>query len=314
MSVVAAPPTVNGNHEAGSDAKPGQSPSRFTAVNGRVPSGPVLNGSPESHTAPTQNHERSNHAEQPREGMQQVTPEPHDGPEKPDVAARDLGDNRVNSGYRSPGESPNKRKRSISQERPRSPSTSYHSHSVSRSPVSRSSENAAPLSQVIDMNGLTRSSTAPEPSAQQKYASSDRGEIARSESNGSAWENYRSQVSTHGHRLPQNLDSSDAHLAETLQRDVHGSGHGSKPWEPAHRAQSDPAASHPSHGGQYGQDQSHSSQSQGPPKRKRIFSNRTKTGCLTCRRRKKKCDEQHPICRCKTSDCRLQHYRPRFHY
>ena len=32
-------------------------------------------------------------------------------------------------------------------------------------------------------------------------------------------------------------------------------------------------------------------------KRKRNFSNRTKTGCLTCRKRKKKCDEQKPECK-----------------
>ena len=31
-------------------------------------------------------------------------------------------------------------------------------------------------------------------------------------------------------------------------------------------------------------------------RRKRVFSNRTKTGCMTCRRRKKKCDELHPEC------------------
>ena len=31
-------------------------------------------------------------------------------------------------------------------------------------------------------------------------------------------------------------------------------------------------------------------------KRKRVFSNRTKTGCMTCRKRKKKCDEMHPEC------------------
>ncbi|KAH7376241.1 hypothetical protein B0T11DRAFT_18469 [Plectosphaerella cucumerina] len=37
-----------------------------------------------------------------------------------------------------------------------------------------------------------------------------------------------------------------------------------------------------------------------PKKRKRNFSNRTKTGCLTCRKRKKKCDEQKPECRCLT--------------
>ncbi|KAL2017845.1 hypothetical protein VTK56DRAFT_1590 [Thermocarpiscus australiensis] len=33
-----------------------------------------------------------------------------------------------------------------------------------------------------------------------------------------------------------------------------------------------------------------------PKKRKRNFSNRTKTGCLTCRGRKKKCDEAKPEC------------------
>ena len=32
-------------------------------------------------------------------------------------------------------------------------------------------------------------------------------------------------------------------------------------------------------------------------KRKRVFSNRTKTGCMTCRKRKKKCDEAHPECK-----------------
>jgi len=32
-------------------------------------------------------------------------------------------------------------------------------------------------------------------------------------------------------------------------------------------------------------------------KRKRQFANRTKTGCITCRRRKKKCDEGKPECR-----------------
>jgi acetyltransferase-like isoleucine patch superfamily enzyme len=35
-----------------------------------------------------------------------------------------------------------------------------------------------------------------------------------------------------------------------------------------------------------------------PKKRKRNFSNRTKTGCLTCRKRKKKCDELKPECEC----------------
>lgn len=34
----------------------------------------------------------------------------------------------------------------------------------------------------------------------------------------------------------------------------------------------------------------------GLQKRKRNFANRTKTGCMTCRKRKKKCDEQRPFC------------------
>lgn len=31
-------------------------------------------------------------------------------------------------------------------------------------------------------------------------------------------------------------------------------------------------------------------------KRKRTFMNRTKTGCINCRRRRKKCDEAKPLC------------------
>ncbi|KIW37038.1 uncharacterized protein PV06_10670 [Exophiala oligosperma] len=45
------------------------------------------------------------------------------------------------------------------------------------------------------------------------------------------------------------------------------------------------------------------------PKRKRNFSNRTKTGCWTCRERKKKCGEERPICRnCKRGGFRCKGY------
>ncbi|KAI1422963.1 hypothetical protein F5Y12DRAFT_572424 [Xylaria sp. FL1777] len=51
------------------------------------------------------------------------------------------------------------------------------------------------------------------------------------------------------------------------------------------------------YGGTYSQDQSRDPVIQSDPKkRKRNFSNRTKTGCLTCRKRKKKCDESKPEC------------------
>jgi hypothetical protein len=35
----------------------------------------------------------------------------------------------------------------------------------------------------------------------------------------------------------------------------------------------------------------------GPRPRKRNFANRTRTGCRTCRKRKKKCDERKPFCK-----------------
>ena len=48
--------------------------------------------------------------------------------------------------------------------------------------------------------------------------------------------------------------------------------------------------------GDYGMNRSSQSAMDERKRRKRVFSNRTKTGCMTCRRRKKKCDEQHPEC------------------
>lgn len=47
-------------------------------------------------------------------------------------------------------------------------------------------------------------------------------------------------------------------------------------------------------------------------KRKRQFSNRTKTGCHTCRSRKKKCDETKPICEnCKRGNFECAGYGPK---
>jgi hypothetical protein len=56
-------------------------------------------------------------------------------------------------------------------------------------------------------------------------------------------------------------------------------------------------ASHSYYSRQYSQDSRHDPMlHHDPKKRKRNFSNRTKTGCLTCRKRKKKCDETKPEC------------------
>jgi Fungal Zn(2)-Cys(6) binuclear cluster domain len=85
-------------------------------------------------------------------------------------------------------------------------------------------------------------------------------------------------------------DASDTHLAEALQRATHDNSHPNSGWGSRDGEQDDEDRR-----GSYSQE--HTPQGTGGLKRKRNFSNRTKTGCMTCRRRKKKCDEQHPKCR-----------------
>ncbi|KAL8704893.1 MAG: hypothetical protein Q9201_001961 [Fulgogasparrea decipioides] len=93
---------------------------------------------------------------------------------------------------------------------------------------------------------------------------------------------------------------SDARMAEALQREnnsydpmpVHENQFGSPDDDDEHQ-----------HAQQYGDymgaqrtPQTQAQRELERTRRKRVFSNRTKTGCMTCRRRKKKCDEQHPEC------------------
>ena len=100
---------------------------------------------------------------------------------------------------------------------------------------------------------------------------------------------------------PYYPDPNDARLVDVLHRDLHGNG---QPYhdpplpgrenfvtpeeEDDHLAQ---------HYGDYGGGRTQAQMEIERKRRKRVFSNRTKTGCMTCRRRKKKCDEQHPECK-----------------
>ena len=86
-------------------------------------------------------------------------------------------------------------------------------------------------------------------------------------------------------------DESEARLAEALQRE---NGNGSLNGETFASPEADDR-----HRQQYG-DYSGGRQPMSDAerkRRKRVFSNRTKTGCMTCRKRKKKCDELHPECK-----------------
>ena len=93
---------------------------------------------------------------------------------------------------------------------------------------------------------------------------------------------------------------SDAHLAETLQRENRNYDNAT-----ANRGAYGSPEEEDDQPGQYGEyggsRDSQASLEMDRRKRKRVFSNRTKTGCMTCRRRKKKCDEQHPECKLKLS-------------
>ena len=93
-------------------------------------------------------------------------------------------------------------------------------------------------------------------------------------------------------------DESEVRLAEALQRE---NGNGSLNRETFASPEEDDQ-----HRQQYG-DYSGGRQPMSDAerkRRKRVFSNRTKTGCMTCRKRKKKCDELHPECESFPSLCR----------
>lgn len=86
-------------------------------------------------------------------------------------------------------------------------------------------------------------------------------------------------------------DDSEAILAEALQRE---NGNGPVPRESFVSPETDDPT-RPQYG-DYGQTRSQIADAE-RKRRKRVFSNRTKTGCMTCRKRKKKCDELHPECK-----------------
>lgn len=99
----------------------------------------------------------------------------------------------------------------------------------------------------------------------------------------------RNSYQTNG--MSQGLDPSEARLMEALQQERNPST--PRTWGVG--AQHDTPSDQQYAG--YDSNRTPSSAIASGPKRKRVFSNRTKTGCMTCRRRKKKCDEGQPLCR-----------------
>lgn len=88
---------------------------------------------------------------------------------------------------------------------------------------------------------------------------------------------------------------SESNLAEALQRENRS--YDSMPSRENYVTPEDDDDQQGQYGDYSGNRGSQSGMDMDRKRRKRVFSNRTKTGCMTCRRRKKKCDEQHPECK-----------------
>jgi len=111
------------------------------------------------------------------------------------------------------------------------------------------------------------------------------GWYSRGREEHSSYEHHRRSAGPSG--------QTDEQISETLRRaagQLEGSDYGTSP------DGDEPSMS--MYSGQYTPEQRRDGLIQSDAKkRKRNFSNRTKTGCLTCRKRKKKCDEQKPECK-----------------
>lgn len=267
MTAGTAAPVMS-NRDPENETGAGHSPSRFTAVNGKDT---AVSGPNAERPVPADNQINSEgHGAQPRRNQTE------------EMSSREHhGEYDTQSQRSSPSHHAHKRKRSETAEREsRVPdgSGSVSSNRPSEAPPVLNGAGSAPPLEIESPHAAPAS-----PSGR-----ADTGEASASHppSNG-RWPEYESQLISQAQRAQQ-IDSSDAHLADALQQEAHA---------PEPRALSRPIQSAP--GVQSASAAAFVTERPAtavPPKRKRVFSNRTKTGCMTCRRRKKKCDEQHPYC------------------
>ncbi|PMD27467.1 hypothetical protein NA56DRAFT_237062 [Hyaloscypha hepaticicola] len=183
------------------------------------------------------------------------------------------------------GDASHKRKRSGSIDQNSSSANSYHSHalpsSTKQTPTTATTESDGPREEALraPLQADPRDPYGSDAHYRQFMSSEDNRDSA---TGSDIW--HSRQYSQQSHL------ASDEHIGEVLQRASQNMDaqreYGSPP--------DDDRSANP-YGG-YGNDRREMSAQSDPKKRKRNFSNRTKTGCMTCRRRKKKCDENRPEC------------------
>jgi hypothetical protein len=300
MAAVAPPASVvNGSHDLERDQHTEHSPSRFTAVNGRdatVSTGTML--TPTSTSIPNGKEERREGVESGWGTSGYSTPSSRQ--DERGISGQDQDDGssqRSLSRTGSVSANRNKRKRSESIERQISPQNSFQGRNLPRSPVLRPEETVDPQTQSAGGNVSNHLHPNHEPQGlSTNYPRMDGAEDSRVQTASTSWQDYDSHLISQAQKA-QNLDPSDAQLAEALQREAQSTDTArQKAWGVVNRPAETPGDVEQRSFSTYSQERPQSSVQVGP-KRKRVFSNRTKTGCMTCRRRKKKCDEQHPACK-----------------
>ena len=263
--------------------------SRFTAVNGAEPvagSTNGMNGNGNGNESSRRgSDERSN-------GQPRITPP---GQEKLTITTTTQREDWISpaSGERNSypsgtsytdAELSHKRKRSGSLDQNSSSANSYHNHnlpsSTKETPTTATTESDGPREENLRPSSQSDPRDPYGSDAQYRHFI---GEDHRSHDHGDPWPSR--QYSQQGQI------TSDEHLSEVLQRASQGLDTQHRDYE---RTSPDDDRSN-LYGG-YGHDRREMSVQSDPKKRKRNFSNRTKTGCMTCRRRKKKCDETKPEC------------------
>lgn len=179
-----------------------------------------------------------------------------------------------------------KRKRSGSVEQSSASANSYHSHalpsSTKETPTTATTESDGPRDEVSRGHSHSDSRDSHNPDSQYRHY------IAPAEGTTPGGDHWQSRQYPSQSHL-----NSDEQLVEVLQRESQSmDGHYHHDYD-QHSPGDDDRSAYPG----YGQDRREMSAQSDPKKRKRNFSNRTKTGCMTCRRRKKKCDETRPECK-----------------
>lgn len=268
-------PEMMSSEEQSASALADSPTSRFTAVNGEKPTsaGPSRRGSDE----------RSN-------GQPRISPP---GQEKLTITTstphREDWPNSERPSYQPPyseAGSQQKRKRSGSPEHNQSSANSYDAH-VQPSSAKETSTTAMIVEsdkpREDNLQGLSQMRS--EPRSYMHPESEYRGYI-NSPSADESWPR---------HYASQHLSPEDNNLEEALRRASQTmDSHQRQEYDPDSPGDADRSANPYS---AHGYEKREMSAGSDPKKRKRNFSNRTKTGCMTCRKRKKKCDEKRPECK-----------------